>query len=245
GSGEAGRPGPVHTTVGRHGYREYAGPAPESGHPGLHDQRAEDRLHHRISSFCSVPCDRSGGRQRADVDGHDDAAAGGGQPALQTDLLRAGGRVETGRGQPRRELPESLRRRINPQPARPSGRCGLAKFTKTVVDPPVLARRFLPGDHHWENTLMTTQAELIAAVAKDAGVSQADAGKVLTAIVENIHKALKSGDAVRISHLAVFDTADRADREGRNPATGATVKIRASEALRFRVSKPLKDAVNG
>src|SRR5690606_41828296 len=91
---------------------------------------------------------------------------------------------------------------------------------------------------------MTTQAELIAAVAKDAGVSQADAGKVLTAIVENIHKSLKSGGDVRISNLGVFDTAARAAREGRNPATGATIKIAASKAVRFRVSKPLKDAVN-
>ena len=92
---------------------------------------------------------------------------------------------------------------------------------------------------------MTTQAELIAAVAKDAGVSQADAGKVLTAIVENIHASLKSGGDVRISNLGVFDTAARAAREGRNPATGATIKIPASKAVRFRVSKPLKDAVNG
>ena len=91
---------------------------------------------------------------------------------------------------------------------------------------------------------MTTQAELIAAVAKDAGVSQADAGKVLTAIVENIHSTLKSGGDIRISNLGVFDTADRAEREGRNPATGATIKIAASKAVRFRVSKPLKDAVN-
>ena len=60
---------------------------------------------------------------------------------------------------------------------------------------------------------MTTQAELIAAVAKDAGVSQADAGKVLTAIVENIHASLKAGGDVRISNLGVFDTAARAERE--------------------------------
>ncbi len=59
---------------------------------------------------------------------------------------------------------------------------------------------------------MTTQAELIAAVAKDAGVSQADAGRVLTSIVENIHKSLKSGGDVRISNLGVFDTAARAAR---------------------------------
>jgi DNA-binding protein HU-beta len=92
---------------------------------------------------------------------------------------------------------------------------------------------------------MTTQAELIAAVAKDAGVSQADAGRVLDAVVKNIHKSLTSGQDVRISNLGVFDTAERAEREGRNPATGQTIKIAASKAVRFRVSKPLKDAVNG
>lgn len=92
---------------------------------------------------------------------------------------------------------------------------------------------------------MTTQAELIAAVAKEAGVSQGDAGKVLSAIVNQIHATLKSGGDVRISNLGVFDTAERAAREGRNPATGQTIKIAASKAVRFRVSKPLKDAVNG
>lgn len=73
----------------------------------------------------------------------------------------------------------------------------------------------------------------------------ADAGRVLDAIVKNIHKSLVSGSDVRISNLGVFDTAERAEREGRNPATGATIKIAASKAVRFRVSKPLKDAVNG
>ena len=91
---------------------------------------------------------------------------------------------------------------------------------------------------------MTTQAELIASVAKDAGVSQADAGRMLDALVKNIHKSLIGGGDVRISNLGVFDTAARAAREGRNPATGATIKIAASKAVRVRVSKPLKDAVN-
>ncbi len=90
-----------------------------------------------------------------------------------------------------------------------------------------------------------TQAELIAAVAKASGVSQADTGRVLDALVKSVHSTLKSGGDVRISNLGVFDTADRAAREGRNPATGATIKIPASKAVRFRVSKPLKDAVNG
>ncbi|AQR61129.1 DNA-binding protein [Brevundimonas sp. LM2] len=91
---------------------------------------------------------------------------------------------------------------------------------------------------------MTTQAELIAAVSKDAGVSQADAGRVLESFVKTIHASLIDGGDVRISNLGVFDTADRAAREGRNPATGETIKIAASKAVRFRVSKPLKDAVN-
>ena len=80
---------------------------------------------------------------------------------------------------------------------------------------------------------MTTQAELIAAVAKDAGVSQADAGRMLDALVKNIHKSLIGGGDVRISNLGVFDTAARAAREGRNPATGATIKIAASKAVRI------------
>ncbi|MDZ4321596.1 MAG: HU family DNA-binding protein, partial [Phenylobacterium sp.] len=80
---------------------------------------------------------------------------------------------------------------------------------------------------------MTTQAELIASVAKDAGVSQADAGRMLDALVKNIHKSLIGGGDVRISNLGVFDTAARAAREGRNPATGATIKIAASKAVRF------------
>ena len=63
--------------------------------------------------------------------------------------------------------------------------------------------------------------------------------------VKNIHSSLIAGGDVRISNLGVFDTAARAEREGRNPATGATIKIAASKAVRFRVSKPLKDAVNG
>jgi DNA-binding protein HU-beta len=117
----------------------------------------------------------------------------------------------------------------------------LAKRTKSGVNPSVVAPS---GGRKSETTHMTTQAELIAAVAKDAGVSQADAGRVLTAMVDNIHKSLKSGGDVRISNLGVFDTAARAAREGRNPATGATIKIAASKAVRFRVSKPLKDAVN-
>ena len=64
---------------------------------------------------------------------------------------------------------------------------------------------------------MTTQAELIAAVAKDAGVSQADAGRMLDALVKNIHKSLIGGGDVRISNLGVFDTAELEARVAADP----------------------------
>ena len=74
--------------------------------------------------------------------------------------------------------------------------------------------------------MTTFQAELIAAVAKDAGVSQADAGKVDRHCREH-PIAIPEGDDVRISNLGVFDTAERAEREGRNPYGRYTIKIPA------------------
>ncbi|MDG2521523.1 HU family DNA-binding protein [Caulobacter sp. 73W] len=87
------------------------------------------------------------------------------------------------------------------------------------------------------------QSELIAAAAKEAGVSQAEAGRVLDAFLSTIQATLVKGEDVRLSGLGIFDVADRAAREGRNPATGETIKIAATKAVRFRPSKTLKDAV--
>ncbi len=87
------------------------------------------------------------------------------------------------------------------------------------------------------------QSELIAAAAKEAGVSQAEAGRVLDAFLSTIQATLVKGEDVRLSGLGIFDVADRAAREGRNPATGETIKIAATKAVRFLPSKTLKDAV--
>ena len=59
------------------------------------------------------------------------------------------------------------------------------------------------------------------------------------------HAQRRQRDVERQPRSPQPSAADRAEREGRNPATGATIKIAASKAVRFRVSKPLKDAVNG
>jgi len=90
-----------------------------------------------------------------------------------------------------------------------------------------------------------TQSELIAKIAADAGVTQAEAGRILDATLSAISGALAKGDEVRLSGLGIFDVADRAAREGRNPATGEALKIAASKAVRFRAAKALKDGVNG
>src|SRR5262249_12140751 len=71
---------------------------------GLHDLRAQARVRDRLSSVPAVPDHRPGGRLGADVDGHDDAAAGGGVAAVQAHLLRAGRRLEPGGRQPGAEL---------------------------------------------------------------------------------------------------------------------------------------------
>lgn len=89
------------------------------------------------------------------------------------------------------------------------------------------------------------QSELAAKVAADAKISQAEAGRMVQGVVEAVAAALKGGQEVRLSGLGIFDVADRAARQGRNPQTGEVVKIAASKAVRFRASKTLKDAVNG
>ncbi|MFZ2587251.1 MAG: HU family DNA-binding protein [Alphaproteobacteria bacterium] len=88
------------------------------------------------------------------------------------------------------------------------------------------------------------KAELIAAVAAAAKVSKTDAGSVIDSFVEVITKNLKKGNEVRLTGFGTFTTAKRKATTGRNPRTGATIKIAASTSPKFRAGKSLKDAVN-
>ena len=88
------------------------------------------------------------------------------------------------------------------------------------------------------------KGELTKAVATAVGISQAEAGKAVDAVFDTIASSVKSREQVAIAGFGTFVAKTRNAREGRNPATGATIKIAASKAVRFRVSKPLKDAVN-
>lgn len=87
------------------------------------------------------------------------------------------------------------------------------------------------------------KSELIAAVADKSDLSKADAGKAVDAFVEVITKALKKNDKVSLVGFGTFAIRKRAARQGRNPKTGATLKIAASKNPSFKAGKALKDAV--
>ncbi len=88
------------------------------------------------------------------------------------------------------------------------------------------------------------KSELIDQIAKAAGVSKASAGRSLDATTEAITKALKKGDLVTLIGFGSFYVGKREARNGRNPRTGATIKIKAANSPKFRAGKALKDAVN-
>ena len=88
-----------------------------------------------------------------------------------------------------------------------------------------------------------TKAELIAKIAEKAGLSKADAGKALNATIDSITAALKKGDKVALVGFGTFETRKRAARKGKNPQTGAEIKIPATTTPAFKAGKALKDAV--
>jgi DNA-binding protein HU-beta len=88
------------------------------------------------------------------------------------------------------------------------------------------------------------KSELIDSIADSADISKAAAGRALDAAVEAVKKALKKGDMVTLVGFGTFYVGKRAARSGRNPRTGATIKIKAAKVPKFRAGKGLKDAIN-
>lgn len=87
--------------------------------------------------------------------------------------------------------------------------------------------------------------DLKASVAEKAGLSKADAGSAVSAVLDTITEALAKGDKIALVGFGNFEISERAAREGRNPATGETIQIAASKAVKFKAGKALKDSVNG
>lgn len=88
------------------------------------------------------------------------------------------------------------------------------------------------------------KGELITAIADDAGLTQSQADAALSAVLDNIQKALKNKDSVSLVGFGTFSVNERAAREGRNPRTGETIQIAAKNIAKFKPGKKLSDSLN-
>ena len=88
------------------------------------------------------------------------------------------------------------------------------------------------------------KTELIAAIAEQAEISKKDAEKALKAFTDVVAEELKKGEKIQLVGFGTFEVSERAARTGRNPQTGAEMKIAASKAPKFKAGKALKDVVN-
>lgn len=88
------------------------------------------------------------------------------------------------------------------------------------------------------------KSELIAAVAAEADLTKKQAEAAVNAVTAAITGALKKEDKVQLVGFGTFETRTRAARTGKNPRTGATIKIAASKVPAFKAGKALKDTVN-
>ena len=84
------------------------------------------------------------------------------------------------------------------------------------------------------------KAELIAKLSDDAGVTKTQANAALDSFVEAVTKTLKGGGKVTLVGFGTFTVSKRAARNGRNPQTGAVIKIKAKKVARFKAGKELQ-----
>ena len=88
------------------------------------------------------------------------------------------------------------------------------------------------------------KTELVAAIADSTELSRKDVEAVVKSFTEVVSDELKKKGKVQLVGFGTLEVSQRAEREGRNPQTGATMKIPASYAPRFKAGKALKDLVN-
>lgn len=88
------------------------------------------------------------------------------------------------------------------------------------------------------------KTDLVNVVASETGLTKKDVDATVSATLNAIAAALKEGDKVQLIGFGTFEVKASAEREGRNPKTGETIKIAASKKPAFSASKALKDEVN-
>ena len=91
---------------------------------------------------------------------------------------------------------------------------------------------------------MSNKNDLIGVVADKAGLTKAQAGEAVDAVFDAVTASLKKGEEVRLVGFGTFAVSKRKASIGRNPATGAEIKIPASNQAKFKPGKGLKDSIN-
>ncbi|HCK22343.1 MAG TPA: DNA-binding protein HU [Bacteroidetes bacterium] len=87
------------------------------------------------------------------------------------------------------------------------------------------------------------KGELIDAMAADAGITKVQATAALDSLMTSVRKTLKKGNKVTLVGFGTFSVTKRAARTGRNPQTGAAIKIAAKKVVRFKAGKDLSASV--
>lgn len=88
------------------------------------------------------------------------------------------------------------------------------------------------------------KADLIQHIADQADINQAQAGRALDAVIGAVRTTLRKGESLTLVGFGTFGVTKRAAREGRNPRTGASIKIKARKVPKFSPGKGLKEALN-
>jgi DNA-binding protein HU-beta len=148
-------------------------------------------------------------------------------------------------------------RRAKRAPVRPLGRVQVRLSRGAGIDDPVRAGRLFiptedggPGESKrryatkMASTKMT-QTQLIGKVAEGAEISKKQAKAALDAMVSTVLGEVKKNGVCIVPGIGRLVRVDRKARTGRNPATGATIKIPAKKVVKFRVAKAAKDMILG
>jgi len=88
------------------------------------------------------------------------------------------------------------------------------------------------------------KSELVAAIADNASITKAEASRALQSLLDNVTNSLSKGESVVLTGFGTFSVSKRAARTGRNPSTGASIKIAAKTVAKFKAGKGLSSAVN-
>ena len=89
------------------------------------------------------------------------------------------------------------------------------------------------------------KADLIERIAKDAGINKTQADAAINSVLSGVEGELKKGGRVTLVGFGTFSVGSRKARTGRNPQTGASIEVKASNAPAFKAGAGLKSAVNG